>query len=186
MQEQVTYGQTGATTQSINVTTSGSYTVKVTNASGCQSAESVATIVTVNALPSASITKADNSGLANNDGIICNGTTATLTASGGTFYSWSSGETTAAIVKGIAGTYTVTVTNANGCTDTEAANITVNAVPIVTAGSNSPVCVGDKTINLTSSGGKDTIAGAVRTASQATNKTHRYILPIKLMKGFIQ
>jgi gliding motility-associated-like protein len=142
----------GVNEASINITTEGSYTVKVTNASGCQSAASVATIVTVNALPSASITKADNSGLANNDGIICIGTTATLTASGGTFYSWSSGETTAAIVKGTAGTYTVTVTDANGCTDTEAVNITVNALPIVTAGSNSPVCEGDK-INLTSSGG---------------------------------
>ena len=32
----------GATTQSINVTSSGSYTVRVTNASGCQSAASVA------------------------------------------------------------------------------------------------------------------------------------------------
>src|SRR5665811_1055330 len=41
----------GATTPSINVTTSGSYTVKVTNASGCLSAASSATIVTVNALP---------------------------------------------------------------------------------------------------------------------------------------
>ncbi len=37
-----------ATTQSINVTTSGSYTVRVTNASGCQSAASAATVVTVN------------------------------------------------------------------------------------------------------------------------------------------
>jgi gliding motility-associated-like protein len=145
---------TTATGPSINVTTAGSYTVQVTNASGCQSEPSVATIVTVNALPSASITITDNSGLANNDGIICNGSTAMLTASGGTFYSWSSGETTAAISKGIAGTYAVTVTNSNGCTDTKAANITVNAVPIVAAGSNSPICVGeDKKINLTASAG---------------------------------
>jgi len=42
---------TGATTSSINVTTSGNYTVQVTNADGCQSAASVPTIVTVNALP---------------------------------------------------------------------------------------------------------------------------------------
>jgi len=144
----------GTTTQSINATMAGSYTVKVTNAGGCQSAPSVATIVTVNALPSASITITDNSGIANNDGIICSDATATLSAFGGTYYMWSSGETTAVIVKGAAGTYTVTVTNANGCTDTEAANITVNAVPIATAGSNSPVCA-ENTIDLTSSGGKD-------------------------------
>ena len=41
----------GATTQSINVTTSGNYTVQVTNAAGCQSVASAATTVTVNALP---------------------------------------------------------------------------------------------------------------------------------------
>lgn len=41
----------GATTRSIIVATTGSYTVKVKNASGCQSAASAATVVTVNALP---------------------------------------------------------------------------------------------------------------------------------------
>ena len=42
---------TGATTPSISVTTSGSYTVQVTNASGCYSAVSAATVVTVNSVP---------------------------------------------------------------------------------------------------------------------------------------
>lgn len=42
---------TGALTQSISPTTSGNYTVQVTNASGCQSASSSATVVTVNPLP---------------------------------------------------------------------------------------------------------------------------------------
>ncbi len=39
---------TGATTQSIVVSTAGSYSVKVTNATGCQSASSAATVVTYN------------------------------------------------------------------------------------------------------------------------------------------
>ena len=42
---------TGATTQSIIVTASGSYTVRVTNAASCQSPLSAATTVTVNTLP---------------------------------------------------------------------------------------------------------------------------------------
>jgi|GEM_PF-1219784 len=42
---------TGATTPSISATTAGSYTVQVTNAAGCQSAPSAATVVTVNAFP---------------------------------------------------------------------------------------------------------------------------------------
>ncbi len=39
---------TSATSQSIVVSTAGNYTVKVTNAAGCQSASSVATVVTYN------------------------------------------------------------------------------------------------------------------------------------------
>jgi SdrD B-like domain/Secretion system C-terminal sorting domain len=45
---------------------------------------------------------------------ICNGTTTTLTATGGTTYAWSNGTNLASVNVG-AGTYTVTVTN-NGCT----------------------------------------------------------------------
>lgn len=44
---------TGATTQSIVVTSSGSYSVRVTNSSECQSSSSEATVVTVNAIPAA-------------------------------------------------------------------------------------------------------------------------------------
>jgi hypothetical protein len=43
---------TGATTQSISATTAGNYTVKVTNANGCQSTSSAPTAVTVNSAPS--------------------------------------------------------------------------------------------------------------------------------------
>src|SRR5450756_2524374 len=99
-----------------NATTAaaGAYKVTVTAATGCTATNT--TSVIVNASPIASITITDNSGIANNDGIICYGAKATLTASDGTgyIYSWSSGETTASITKGTAGTYTVTVTNANG------------------------------------------------------------------------
>ena len=40
-------------------------------------------------------------------------------ASGGTMYSWSTMETTQSIVVTMAGNYSVVVTDANGCTDTE-------------------------------------------------------------------
>ncbi len=53
----------------------------------------------------------------------CLGTTATLTASGGTSYSWSTGATTAALSITTGGTYAVTVTDGAGCTGT--ANITI-------------------------------------------------------------
>ena len=57
--------------------------------------------------------------------IVCVGETLSLTASGGVSYVWSTTETTASIDAGI-GTYTVTVTDANGCVDTDMIEITQN------------------------------------------------------------
>src|SRR5450759_3035240 len=129
-----------------NPAMSGAYKVTVTAATGCTNTNT--TSIIVNALPTASITITDNSEIENNDGIICNGATATLTASGGTSYIWSSGETTSAITKGTAGTYIVTVTNAKGCTDTATATVVVNALPVATASNNGPV-FSFKALNLT-------------------------------------
>src|SRR5450759_3085919 len=120
-----------------NPAMSGAYKVTITAATGCTNTNT--TSIIVNALPTASITITDNSEIENNDGIICNGATATLTASGGTSYIWSSGETTSAITKGTAGTYTVTVTHANGCTATATATVVVNALPAAEASNNGPV-----------------------------------------------
>ena len=51
------------------------------------------------------------------DTIICNGCSMTLNAGGGfTSYDWSTGETTQTISVDSAGTYTVQVTDTNGCT----------------------------------------------------------------------
>ena len=82
--------------------------------------------IVVNPLPIPSITVTDNSGTTANDGIICQGATATLTASGGTSYSWSTGATSTSISTGTAGTYTVTVTNAFSCTASTSYSIVVN------------------------------------------------------------
>src|SRR6185369_16975561 len=50
------------------------------------------------------------------------------------------------------GTYTVTVTDVNGCSATTTTNVTINALPTPTANSNTPQCAGS-TLNLTFSGG---------------------------------
>ena len=122
---------TAATTAAITVSpaTTTSYTVTGTDANGCQNTAS--TTITVNALPVANIVVAETSGTTNNDGVICAGASATLTASGGTSYSWSNGATTAAITVSPATTttYTVTVTDGNGCSSTASTTITVNTLP---------------------------------------------------------
>src|SRR5664280_1021351 len=70
----------GANIASIDIATSGSYTVQVISASGCQSALSAATVVTVNAIPATPTITADGSTT------FCNGTSITLTSSAGTIY----------------------------------------------------------------------------------------------------
>ena len=130
---------TNATTQSITVTASGSYTVKVTYANGCERTSS-ATVVTVNNLPTATINP-------NTPQTICPGTSVELTASGGTGYVWSNTATTTAITVSSTGIYTVTVTDANGCTDTESASVTVadNVAPSFIVAPTTPrnFCVSD-------------------------------------------
>jgi hypothetical protein len=153
------YWSTDESTPSITVNTAGDYTVTVTDANGCNSATTV-TIV-VNPLPTASIVVTETSGTTSNDGIICTGASATLTASGGTAYAWSSGQNTAAITVSTAGDYTVTVTDANGCYATSSATIVVNPLPTPsiavteTSGTTSNdgiICTG-ASATLTASGG---------------------------------
>lgn len=83
------------------------------------------------------------------DDIICFGDTTTLTASGGIVFSWAP---TASVADPDASTtlfypssstsYTVTVTDANGCIGEESVSITVNPLPAANAGNNQAVCVG--------------------------------------------
>ena len=103
---------TGATTQSIDVTTAGSYTVQVTNATGCQSVASAATIVTVNAVPAASVQTTDCSLGSGNASV-----TVTSPTGAGLEYSldglpFQPGVTFTGIANG---SHTITVRNAAGC-----------------------------------------------------------------------
>ncbi|MEO8148490.1 MAG: T9SS type A sorting domain-containing protein [Bacteroidia bacterium] len=107
---------TGATTQTISVSTAGTFSVTVTNASGCTGSASVTTVV--NPLPTPSITGAST---------VCTVSTTVISANAGyNAYNWSNGATTQSATVG-GGTYTVIVTNANGCTGTASKTITVTA-----------------------------------------------------------
>jgi len=121
---------TGATTYSWSNGTSSAtlvtfptvtttYTVTGTIA-GCANTNSA--IVTVNPIPTV------NAGI---DVSICSGKTASLTASGGNFYTWSNAITTSANVVSptITTTYVVTGTNVFACTGTDAVIVTVNSTP---------------------------------------------------------
>jgi hypothetical protein len=106
----------------LTVSNAGTYTVTVTAANGCTDTE-VITITKVASPPTAVIT--NNTGVTQID---CTNPSISLTATGGGSYSWSDGTSTVSVVDALsvsnAGTYTVTVTAANGCTDTESITIT--------------------------------------------------------------
>lgn len=130
---------TGATTTSITTGTAGTYTVTATNMGSCTATASGT--VTVAATPAAAV----------NNGVICSGNPATLTATGGTSYVWSTSATTATISAATTGSYTVTVTNAATCTATATATVTAASYP--TASVNSPSMCAGTSATLTASGG---------------------------------
>jgi len=100
-----------------------SYTVTGTDANGCVSASGAVSTVPVNALPVVTV----------NSGVICAGQSFTMTPSGATTYTYSSGSD---VVSPIVGqSYTVTGTDVNGCVSAAAAvsTVSVNALPAVSA-----------------------------------------------------
>jgi len=114
------------------------YTVTVTDANSCIASETV-TITGPNGLTS-SISSSTNA-LCNGD---CNGT-ATVTASGGTApytYQWNDpGNQTTPTATGLcAGTYGVTVTDANGCVSVSTVIIAEPAVLLATTTANDVTC----------------------------------------------
>jgi hypothetical protein len=145
--------QTGATASNLGV---GSYTVTATDANGCIATTTVA----VTGPTAVSVTASGTDPL-------CNGAatgSVTSAASGGTggyTYNWSTlgaGQNHNGTVA--AGSYTVTATDANGCTAT--ANVTLINPPAITltASGTNPTCAGFSNGSVTSSatGGTGTIS----------------------------
>lgn len=125
---------TGANTPAITVSQTGAYTVSVTDAAQCTGSTTV--IVTL-AVPPAPVIAGPNK--------LCDGSSITLDAGNGyAQYAWSTGQNTQTIAVSVASTYSVTVTDANGCTGTAATTIGLVAAPNPGAGSNSPLCAGEQ------------------------------------------
>jgi len=124
-------------------TTTTTYTVTVVDSYGCSNTDNV--IITVlNAQP------AD----AGPDQHICNGNTATLTATGGINYVWSTGDSLSTLIvsPSVNTTYTVTVSDINGCSSSDDIVVFIVPNPIVYAGEDTYICSGSST-NLSASGG---------------------------------
>ena len=129
----------------------GTYTVTVTNTTtNCSS--TATTDVVINPLPT--VTPLSNSP-------VCVGEDINLISNGGISYQWSGPDsfvsgnqnpTSASATLLDAGTYHVTVIDANGCQATASTDVVVNELPNAIAGNNGPICA-EQTLNLTSGGG---------------------------------
>ncbi|MBI1836816.1 MAG: gliding motility-associated C-terminal domain-containing protein [Flavobacteriia bacterium] len=119
------------------------YTVTGVDANGCSNSDQA--IVTVYPLPIVE---------AGPDLELCFGEQAVLTATGASSYSWTNN-----VQNGVAFTpslgvtnYTVTGISVNNCVNSDQLAITVNSIPIMNAGLNDTVCVGEF-VTLSGSGG---------------------------------
>jgi PKD repeat protein len=134
---------TGATTQSISVTTAGTYTLRITNAGGCEGFDQA--VIGFSPSPAVSLGK---------DTSICSGSSLTLNggSTAGASYLWSTGATTQTIAVTTAGMYHVKVT-AGDCFRRDTIVVGVNAKPVVNLGADITTCTSDSvTLNAGNAG----------------------------------
>ncbi|MCC6370491.1 MAG: T9SS type A sorting domain-containing protein [Bacteroidia bacterium] len=136
---------TGASTSSISITPTAStvYSVTGTDSYGCQNSGTQS--ITVNGNPTLNISGSTG---------ICTGQNASLTASGANTYTWNTSSNSSSIVTSpaINTTYTVTGTNAQGCSSSTTQLVTVAASLSITITGPSSVCAGQP-VTLSGAGG---------------------------------
>lgn len=133
---------TGAVSPTISVNTAGIYTLSV--AAACATTTATQQI-TVNPLPTATMTAAGSTAL-------CPGQSVQLNVSGGTTYTWSTGQNTNSISVNIPGTYTVAASNSCGTAISSPLTVSALALPTVQLSGGGQLCPGDSLL-LTASGG---------------------------------
>ncbi|MTB53824.1 SdrD B-like domain-containing protein, partial [Lewinella sp. W8] len=131
---------TGAS-QNVSPAVTTTYTVTARDDNGCESTDVVT--VTVNENPTVSVMDAE----------ICLGESAQLSATvvGGTApftFDWSNGDSqqNISVEPTQTTTYTVVVTDANGCTGTTTVTVTVNPLPVGDASNDITICQGDDAV----------------------------------------
>lgn len=132
-----------STNQTLTVTTNGTYFVTVTElVNNCSTTDSIT--VTFGTVPTVTLP---------NDTAICSGSNLTIDAGAGyASYNWSTGETTQTITVNSADTYSVTITNNDGCSASDSMVVSVNPLPNVNLGNDTTIC-NNQNIVLDAGGG---------------------------------
>ena len=119
--------------QTINVTTAGTYSVTVTDSSGCTGSDTVIVTVSPNLNP-----------IITGNLSFCAGDSTTLDAGAGySSYSWSPSGNSQTINVNTGGIYIVTVSNGGSCDGSDTVTVTVNPNPTPTITGNTILCTGD-------------------------------------------
>ena len=155
----------GETSTQLIAAQAGSYSVMVNSITLACSDTSLIKVISTTASPtvSASINQS-----------VCAGSPVTLNGSGALTYSWNNGVTNAVAFTPVStATYTVTGTNQQGCTGTATTTVTVNALPVVSAGVDQTVC-GGSSVTFTATGATNYVwnngaTGASLTVQTGTN-----------------
>jgi hypothetical protein len=128
-----------STTQTLTASSSGTYSVVVTTSNGCTGTDAID--VTIHAVPTVSL---------GSDSAQCGGTILLDAQNLGSTYLWNDNSTAQTLTVSSSGTYSVTITDANGCTATDAVTITINTIPAVTYNETQTlVCINWSAISLT-------------------------------------
>jgi len=140
---------TGATTSSITVDTTGTFTLTVTNATGCASPPSEPVSVVLHPQPPAPLLTLAG------DTTLCDGSSVTIgTVQPATSYFWSNGGTSSSITTSNAGAYALYISDAFGChslpSDTVHVSIDPVVVPTIVADGPLSFCPGDSVTLSTS------------------------------------
>lgn len=113
-----------------------SFTLLGTDINGCQASDQIN--VTVNAIPNVN---------AGNDTSICENNSITLMGTGAFTYVWDNGVSDGiAFSPSFTSTYVVTGTDMNFCSANDTVIVTVNALPVIDAGVDQTICVGQSII----------------------------------------
>ena len=122
---------TGETTQTIDVDTTGEYSVEITSVGGCEIQDTI------------NIETHDIDVVLPNDTSFCKGgfTNIKALSDDAISWNWSNGEIGESITVNETGEYKITVTNSFGCADSDSVVVTVYELPVVTVRDTS-ICPG--------------------------------------------
>lgn len=122
--------------QAFLLTQTTTFTVNGTDSNGCSNSDQI----TVNVSSAPTVTLGNDIEVCENESPV---QVNASTNQGGLVYLWSTGDTIAAISASTSGEYHVSVTDANGCSDTDTIFVILNELPGANLGADQSVCSND-------------------------------------------